>query len=115
MALALPVLEHPLPAAPSLPLLRVPSSKSTVPLTPRLSVVIVNYRLWQDTGELVRQLVTAPCTRHGEVEIVVVDNHSPAHPLARRLRRWPGVSLRRWGRNRGFARAVHEGCRLRRG
>jgi GT2 family glycosyltransferase len=49
------------------------------------------------------------------VEVVVVDNHSPLHPLARRLRRWPAVSLRRWGRNRGFARAVNEGCRLSRG
>jgi GT2 family glycosyltransferase len=33
----------------------------------------------------------------------------------RRLQRWPQVSLRRWGRNRGFARAVNEGCRLSRG
>jgi GT2 family glycosyltransferase len=82
---------------------------------PRLSVVIVNYRLWEETGELVRQLLAAPCTQRGEVEVMVVDNHSPAHPLLRRLRRWPGVSLRRWGRNRGFARAVNEGCRLSRG
>jgi GT2 family glycosyltransferase len=29
-----------------------------------------------------------------------------------RLRRWPRVSLRRWDRNRGFARAVNEGVRL---
>src|SRR6202043_1496875 len=49
------------------------------------------------------------------VEVVVVDNHSPAHPLMHRLRRWPRVSLRRWGRNRGFAKAVNEGCRLSRG
>jgi GT2 family glycosyltransferase len=46
---------------------------------------------------------------------VVVDNHSPPHRLVRRLRRWRGVSLRRWGRNRGFARAVNEGCRLSQG
>src|SRR5947207_7611948 len=50
-----------------------------------------------------------------QVEVVVVDNHSPAHVLARRLRRWRGVSLRRCGRNRGFARAVNEGCRLSQG
>ena len=31
------------------------------------------------------------------------------------MRRWPGVSLRRWGRNRGFAAAVNEGVRLSRG
>src|SRR5256714_7679665 len=53
--------------------------------------------------------------RGGAVEIVIVDNHPPRHKLARRLRRAPGVSLRRWGRNRGFARAVNEGCRLAQG
>jgi GT2 family glycosyltransferase len=80
-----------------------------------LSVVIVNYRLWEETGKLVRQLLAEPCTERGEVEVVVVDNHSPPHRLTRRLRRLPGVSLRRWGRNRGFARAVNEGCRLAQG
>ena len=44
-----------------------------------------------------------------------MDNHSPAHPLVDRLRRTEGVSLRRWGRNRGFARAVNEGVRLSQG
>jgi GT2 family glycosyltransferase len=46
---------------------------------------------------------------------MVVDNDSPGHPLVPRLRRMPGVSMRRWRRNRGFARAVNEGCRLSRG
>jgi N-acetylglucosaminyl-diphospho-decaprenol L-rhamnosyltransferase len=83
--------------------------------SPRLSVIIVNYRLWEETGKLVRELAASPCTRNGEAEVVVVDNHSPLHPLARRLRRWSGVSLRRWGKNRGFAWAVNEGSRLCRG
>ena len=83
--------------------------------TPRVSVVVVNYRQWENTAALVRQLAAAPCTRHGAAEVVVIDNHSPPHRVAARLRRWPGVSLRRWGRNRGFARAVNEGCRLSRG
>jgi GT2 family glycosyltransferase len=84
-------------------------------LAPDLSVIIVNYRRWQDTAALLRQLRASPVLRRGAAEVVVVDNHSPAHPLVRRLRRWPGVSLRRWGRNRGFARAANEGCRLSRG
>jgi N-acetylglucosaminyl-diphospho-decaprenol L-rhamnosyltransferase len=83
--------------------------------TPLLSVVIVNYCQWENTAALVRQIVRAPAARRGAVEVVVVDNHSPMHPLAARLRRWPGVSLRRWGHNRGFARAVNEGTRLSRG
>src|SRR5262245_51279314 len=76
--------------------------------TPRLSVVIVNYRQWETTGRLMRQLAASSGLRSGEAEIVVVDNHSPFHPMARKLRRQPGVSLRRWRRNHGFARAVNE-------
>jgi N-acetylglucosaminyl-diphospho-decaprenol L-rhamnosyltransferase len=83
--------------------------------TPRLSVVIVNYRQWDKTEELVRHLQNSAGIRTGAAEIVIVDNHSPAHPVVRRLRRQPQVSLRRWSRNRGFARAVNEGCRLSRG
>jgi N-acetylglucosaminyl-diphospho-decaprenol L-rhamnosyltransferase len=82
---------------------------------PRLSVVIVNYRQWEQTAELVRQLLSSACIRRGEAEIIIVDNHSPKHPLARKLRRLPHVSLRRWGRNHGFAKAVNEGCRLSQG
>jgi GT2 family glycosyltransferase len=77
-------------------------------------VVIVNYRQWENTARLVGQILARPGPLHGEVEVVVVDNHSSAHPLAARLRRWPTVSLRCWGRNCGFARAVNEGCRLSR-
>jgi GT2 family glycosyltransferase len=82
---------------------------------PKLSLVIVNYCDWQGTADLVRRVLASPCGRDGRVEALVVDNHSPSHPLIRRLRRWPGVSLRRWRRNRGFARAANEGCRLSRG
>lgn len=93
------------------------SRAGSVPVvaTPRLSIVIVNYRQWEETARLVRQLQASLALRNGAAEIVVVDNHSPFHPLARKLRRQPGVSLRRWQRNQGFARAVNEGCRLSRG
>lgn len=82
---------------------------------PRLSVVVVNYRQWDKTEELVRHLQNSAGVKNGGAEIVVVDNHSPPHPVMKRLRRQPSVSLRRWGSNRGFARAVNEGCRLSRG
>jgi GT2 family glycosyltransferase len=94
---------------------REKSTGSLTPQIPRLSVVIVNYCQWENTASLVRQIRAEPCARRGEVEIVIVDNHSPRHRLLSKLRRWPGVSLRRWGRNRGFARAVNEGCRLSQG
>lgn len=102
-----------LPVVPTSRRRRAPAGPRTA--VPRLSVVIVNYRQWPATAELVRDLRREASLRRGDAEVVVVDNHSPAHPVARRLRRWPGVSLRRWGRNRGFARAVNEGCRLSRG
>jgi N-acetylglucosaminyl-diphospho-decaprenol L-rhamnosyltransferase len=82
---------------------------------PRLSVVIVNYRQWEETSDLVRQLVDSECVQTGRAEIVIVDNHSPRHPAMARFRRTPHVSLRRWSKNRGFSRAVNEGCRLSQG
>src|SRR5438093_1464366 len=98
----------------------IPSAKKalrarTVRQTPVLSVVIVNYYQWENTAALVRQLRATRGFRGGAVEAVIVDNHSPPHRLAHVLRRTPGVALRRWGRNRGFARAVNEGCRLSQG
>jgi N-acetylglucosaminyl-diphospho-decaprenol L-rhamnosyltransferase len=83
--------------------------------TPYLSAIIVNYRQWHGTAALTRRLIASPSGRQGQLEVMVVDNHSPAARLAARLRRWPGVSLRRWKGNRGFARAVNEGNRLSRG
>lgn len=98
---------------------RAPADAGLLPTAigarPTLTVVIVNYRDWDATFRLVGQLRATPEMRGGLVEIVIVDNHSPRHPLLHRLRRAPGVSLRRWRGNRGFARAVNEGCRLGRG
>jgi GT2 family glycosyltransferase len=91
----------------------VPSVRRTH--KPSLSVVIVNYWRWDDTARVVGQLRAQPGLRRGDVEVVIVDNHSPFHPVVPRLRRADGVSLRRWRSNRGFARAVNEGCRLSRG
>jgi GT2 family glycosyltransferase len=83
-------------------------------VTPQLSVVIVNYHQWPNTRDLVQKLRASPQFA-AAAEIVIVDNHSPEHPILPRLHRLSGVSLRRWRRNRGFARAVNEGVRLSRG
>jgi N-acetylglucosaminyl-diphospho-decaprenol L-rhamnosyltransferase len=82
---------------------------------PRLSVVLVNYCQWVNTLRLVRQLHRSACVTRGAVEVLVVDNHSPTHPRTVTLRRRKHVALRRWRRNRGFARAANEGFRLSRG
>ncbi len=82
---------------------------------PRLSVLIVNYRHWNDTARLVRQLRQGRAIQEGAAEVVIVDNHSPVSRVASSLRRCPGVALRRWSHNRGFARAVNEGYRLSQG
>src|SRR5713101_10187022 len=107
-----------MPSLPSPPLLRASTLLRSRPKTrrpeqsPALSVVIVNYHQWGETADLVRQLARSDCLSSGKAEVVVVDNHSPANPIAGWLRRRRGVSLRRWSSNRGFARGVNEGCRL---
>ena len=115
MALALPAQDRALPLAVRPPRGRVLRKVGRALQIPHLSIVIVNYRLWEETGRLVEQLLAAHCIQRGMAEVVVIDNHSPAHRVVRRLRRWSGVSLRCWGRNRGFARGVNEGCRLSQG
>lgn len=82
---------------------------------PQLSVVVVNYHQWKYTGELVRRLCSSSAVRDGEAEVVVIDNNASSWRDAQRLRRLPGVSLLRWRRNRGFARAVNEATRLSQG
>jgi N-acetylglucosaminyl-diphospho-decaprenol L-rhamnosyltransferase len=98
------------------PLLR-PLPKFAPPnhAAPFVSVVIVNHNRWHETSRLVGQIESSRAFQSGEAEVMIVDNHSSAHPIASRLRRRPGVSLRRWGRNYGFATAANEGCRLSRG
>ncbi len=108
----------PLPRPPRAPAAS-PSTTPRSPLpaakparVPDLSVVIVNYRQWQDTLALVRQLRHSAALGDGAAEVVVIDNHSPADPAAWRLRRSPSVSLWRSRRNAGFAAGANQGCRL---
>ncbi|MBA4063813.1 MAG: hypothetical protein C0501_08900 [Isosphaera sp.] len=79
------------------------------PPAPAVRVVIVNFCQWKNTARLVGQLRRSVAVRAGEAEVVVVDNHSPSHPAARKLEKLHGVTVRRFGRNLGFARAVNRG------
>lgn len=83
--------------------------------TPQLSVVIVNFCQWRNTARLTRQLRRSEAVRRGAAEVVVVDNHSPHTPIARRLHRLSGVSVVRNTQNHGFAKAVNRGGRHSRG
>src|SRR5437762_2604427 len=102
MALAPPTTDHSTAAQMLSAPRRLRGPAATSRKNPVLSIVIVNYCLWEETGNLVEQLAGSPAIRNGDAEIVIVDNHSPPHPLTRRLLRRPGVSLRRWESNRGF-------------
>ena len=82
---------------------------------PRVSVVVVNYCQWRHTDCLITQLADADVIDAGLAETIVLDNDSPPDPAMARVLKGPGVSLRRFDRNTGFARAVNEGCRLARG
>jgi N-acetylglucosaminyl-diphospho-decaprenol L-rhamnosyltransferase len=82
---------------------------------PVVSAIIVNFRQWENTVALTNQLDAADCMRAGQAEVVLIDNDPDPHPLRRCVRGWAGVTLRCFNRNRGFARAVNEGCRRARG
>jgi GT2 family glycosyltransferase len=64
---------------------------------------------------LTNQLRGSDVIRRGESEIIIVDNNSPHHKLVKKLQNLPEVTLRRFGRNQGFARAVNEGIAQCRG
>lgn len=82
------------------------------PAAPRVSVVVINFCQWRNTDALTRQLLDADAIANRAAEIVVIDNDSPPDPALGRLRRTPGVALKRFDRNTGFAKAANEGCRL---
>jgi len=121
MALAVPSGGTPPPPEP-----RLEPSRSTQPIAsfppqtdsfkrrtsstaPVITVVIVNFCQWRNTARLVSQLRQSMAIRSGVAEIVVIDNHSPSHPVVRKLEQQRGVTIRRFSRNLGFARAVNRG------
>ncbi|MBA4188410.1 MAG: hypothetical protein C0467_10435 [Planctomycetaceae bacterium] len=85
--------------------------RRTAPPVPAIRVVIVNFCQWRNTARLVNQLRRSIAVRTGSAEIVVVDNHSPFHPVIRKLEKMQGVTIRRFSRNFGFARAVNRGVK----
>jgi len=97
------------------PLQLRPSRPTNPPRSPELSVVVVNFCQWRNTARLVRQLRRSHAVRSGLAEVVIVDNHSPYHPVVRRLKRLSGIRIRGLSRNHGFARAVNRGCGLGKG
>ncbi len=76
-----------------------------------ISIVVVNFRQTEHTKRLLRQLDRCEAMRTGNAEIVLVDNDADTKPLRKWALRRPGMILRSFGRNRGFARAVNEGFR----
>ena len=78
-------------------------------------MVVINFCHGATPDRLTRQLLDADAIDNGSAEVVVVDNDSPPDPALGRLRRTPGVSLKRFDRNTGFAKAANEGFRLGKG
>jgi GT2 family glycosyltransferase len=85
------------------------ANRRSAPPAPAVSVVVVNFCQWRNTARLVGQLRHSVAVRTGAADVVVVDNHSPSHPVARKLEKMHGVTVRRFSRNLGFARAVNRG------
>src|SRR5438128_6815642 len=105
------------PPAPEPRVLARPSRPAQSPDVshPLISVVVVNYCQWKNTARLVRQLRRSHAVRDGLADVVVVDNASPPHRLAKKTGRLIGVSVTRPDHNTGFAKAVNRGAKQTRG
>ncbi len=102
----------PAPTAPRIDRAPHPARKSSPARVAELTVVVVNFCQWRNTARLTRQLRRSLAVRSGQAEIVIADNHSPFHPVVRRLKRLSGVTVHRFSQNHGFARAVNRGCEV---
>ncbi len=100
MAVALPLATRSQVA----PLQRVP-----IATTPLVSVVIVNYRRWEETAHLVDQLLGEAHIFRDHLEVIIVDNASPRHPLEDRLSSYERVKIVRLEENCGFSAGVNAG------
>lgn len=85
--------------------------RRAAPGATELAVVVVNFCQWRNTARLVNQLRRSHAVRTGVAAIRVLDNGSPAHPLAARVARLRGVTVCRSAANLGFAAAVNRGCK----
>ncbi len=84
-------------------------------MTPRLTVIIVNYHGWPDVERLVSALAAEPEFGSGALQVVIVDNASPG-PIPEQIWRYPPSRLQLLFRpdNGGFAVGVNAGWRLAR-
>jgi len=82
---------------------------------PLVSVVIVNYRRWDETAALVRQLVAEDHLFRDRIEVCVVDNASPPHRLETVIEEQHQVPICRLPENRGFSAGVNAGFEMSRG
>lgn len=80
-----------------------------------LSIIIVNYEAWPDTVCLVQRIQQLSNRLDQSVEIIVVDNGSQTHPLAKYCEEGAGVTYIRAESNRGFAAGVNLGWRASHG
>jgi N-acetylglucosaminyl-diphospho-decaprenol L-rhamnosyltransferase len=83
--------------------------------TPLVSVIIVNYRRWEETAALVDQLLQPRHIHRFDIEVIVVDNDSQPDPLEDKLKSRQGVRVLRLPKNVGFSAGVNAGFRNSRG
>ena len=94
---------------------RRPAAAPPAVRTPLISVVIVNYRRWDETTALVDQLLQPRHIHRFDIEVIVVDNDSQPDPLETELATRQGVRVIRLPRNMGFSAGVNAGHATSRG
>jgi GT2 family glycosyltransferase len=88
---------------------RGPSGYDTAPMRPKVTAVILNFEMTDDTVACVRSLQKAT---YEPLRVLVVDNASPGDAEAGLRRALPGVEVRGTGANLGYAGGINAGFRF---
>ena len=108
--------KHPVLMQPALKRVhRRPAAAPPALRIPLISVVIVNYRRWDETAALVDQLLQPRHIHRFDIEVIVVDNDSQHDPLEDDLKNRREVKVIRLPRNVGFSAGVNAGFHVSRG
>lgn len=84
-------------------------------MTPLVSVIIVSYNTREFTVKSMKSALASTGFKNGEVEVILIDNHSPDDSVAYTQKHLPKVKVIANQENRGFGGGNNQGARIAQG